>query len=63
MNQNEQKQSNTTHNQQQRLRTNFSLPCPQQDRFWQSFYQRKRLYLLEHFKDEFHFLVFYKSSR
>ena len=55
---------------QQRIRivfllnfSNFSLPYPQSGRFWQSLYQQKRLYLLGHFKDEFHFLSIYKSSR
>ena len=45
--------------------TSISLPCPQLGRFWQSLYQRKRLYLLGHFEDEFHFLIIYefKSSR
>ena len=33
MNQNEPKRSNATHNQQHRLTTNFSLPCPQPGRF------------------------------
>ena len=38
MNQNEAKSSNATHNQQQRFKTNFSLPCSQSGRFWQSLY-------------------------
>ena len=61
MNQNEEKRRNATHNKQQRFTTSFSLPCPQRGRFWQPLYYRKRLYLLGHFKDEFHFLSIYMS--
>ena len=38
MNQNEPKRSNATHNQQQRFTINFSLPCRQPGRFWQSLF-------------------------
>ena len=63
MNQKKPKQSNLTHNQQQEHTTNFSLPCPQPDKFWKSIYQRNRFYLLEHFEDDLHFLSIYNSSR
>ena len=59
MNQNERKQSNATHNQQQWFSTNFSLPCPQPGKFWQSLYWRKRLYLLGHFEDEYLMVMSY----
>ena len=59
MNQNEWKQSNATHNQQQWFSTNFSLPCPQPGKFWQSLYWRKRLYLLGHFEDEYLMVMSY----
>ena len=53
MNQKEPKRSNVTHNQQQRLTTNFPLPCS----------QPVRLYLFGYFEDEFNSFGIYKSSR
>ena len=40
----------------------FPKPCPQPDRCWQASYRQKRLYLLGHFENGFHFLSIKKGS-
>ena len=63
MNQNKPKQSNATHNLQQRFAINFSLPYPELGKFWQYLHLLGSYYLLRHFEEELHFLSIYKSSR
>ena len=60
MNQIKPKQSNATHDQQQRFTTNFSLPCAQAG-FDKPFINGVNL--LGHFEDGIQFLSIYKNSR
>ena len=44
------------------LRSIVPKPCPQPGKFWQACYWRKRLYLLGHFENDFHFSSVNKGS-